>query len=74
MAVKEASNIQTLYKSSRLGIKEVESQMSEEELDQEREMQRKQLEEIFKLLETDKDKYGVTTMDDLQAQMKLYTR
>jgi len=37
-------------------------------------MQRKQLEEIFKLLETDKDKYGVTTMDDLQAQMKLYTR
>jgi len=74
MAVKEASNIQTLYKSSRLGIKEVESQMTEEELDQEREMQRKQLEEIFKLLETDKDKYGVTTMDDLQAQMKLYTR
>ena len=36
--------------------------------------QKKQLEEIFKLLETDKDKYGVTTMDDLQAQMKLYTR
>lgn len=37
MAVKEASNIQTLYKSSRLGIKEVESQMTKEELDQERE-------------------------------------
>ena len=37
MSVKEASNIQTLYKSSRLGIKEVESQMTEEELDQERE-------------------------------------
>ena len=36
MAGKEASNIQTLYKSSRLGIKEVESQMTEEELDQER--------------------------------------
>ena len=36
--------------------------------------QRKQLEEIFKLLETDKDKFGVTTMDDLQAQMQLYTR
>lgn len=74
MAVKDSSNIQTLYKSSRLGIKEVESQMTKEELDQERQMQRKQLEEIFKLLETDKDKYGVTTMDDLQAQMKLYTR
>lgn len=37
MTVKEASNIQTLYKSSRLGIKEVENQMTEEELDQERE-------------------------------------
>ena len=36
MAVREGSNIQTLYKSSRLGIKEVESQMTEEELDQER--------------------------------------
>lgn len=36
LAVKEGSNIQTLYKSSRLGIKEVESQMTEEELDQER--------------------------------------
>lgn len=37
MAVEEASNIQTLYKSSQLGIKEVESQMTKEELDQERE-------------------------------------
>ena len=36
--------------------------------------QRKQLEEIFKLLETDKDKFGVSSMDDLQAQMKLYTK
>ena len=36
MTVKEAPNIQTLYKSSRLGIKEVESQMTEEELNQER--------------------------------------
>lgn len=74
MTMADASNIQTYFKSTRLGIKEVENQMTEEELDQEREMQRKQLEEIFKLLETDKDKYGVTTMDDLQAQMKLYTR
>lgn len=74
MTVKDASNIQTYYKSSRLGIKEIENQMTTEELAQERETQRKQLEEIFKLLETDKDKFGVTTMDDLQAQMKLYTR
>lgn len=74
MTMADASNIQTYYKSSRLGIKDIENEMTEEELDQEKEMQRKQLEEIFKLLENDKDKYGVTTMDDLQAQMKLYTR
>lgn len=74
MTMADASNIQTYYKSSRLGIKDIENQMTEEELDQEKEMRRKQLEEIFKLLETDRDKYGVTTMDDLQAQMKLYTR
>lgn len=74
MTMADTSNIQTYYKSSRLGINDIENQMTEEELDQEKEMQRKQLEEIFKLLENDKDKYGVTTMDDLQAQMKLYTR
>ncbi|PFX26935.1 Mitotic spindle assembly checkpoint protein MAD1 [Stylophora pistillata] len=74
MTMADASNIQTYYKSSRLGIKDIENQMTEEELDQEKEMRRKQLEEIFKLLETDRDKYGVTTMDDLQAQMKLYSR
>lgn len=74
MNVKDASNIQTYYKSSRLGISEIENEMTKEELAQERETQQKQLEEIFKLLETDKDKFGVTTMDDLQAQMKLYSR
>lgn len=74
MNVNDASNIQTYYKSSRLGIREIEKQMTTEELAQEQETQKKQLEEIFKLLETDKDKFGLTTMDDLQAQMKLYTR
>lgn len=37
MTVKDASNIQTYYKSSRLGIKEIENQMTKEELAQERE-------------------------------------
>ena len=49
MAVKEGSNIQTLYKSSRLGIKEVESQMTEEELDQERQWV-KYFFDVFQLL------------------------
>ena len=37
MTMADASNIQTYFKSTRLGIKEVENQMTEEELDQERE-------------------------------------
>ena len=37
MTVQDASDIQTYYKSSRLGIREIEKQMTEEELAQERE-------------------------------------
>lgn len=37
MAVQDASDIQTYYKSSRLGIREIEKQMTKEELAQERE-------------------------------------
>ena len=37
MNVKDASNIQTYYKSSRLGISEIENEMTKEELAQERE-------------------------------------
>lgn len=37
MTVNDASNIQTYYKSSRLGIKEIESQMTTEELAEEKE-------------------------------------
>lgn len=37
MNVKDASNIQTYYKSSRLGIRQIENQMTTEELAEERE-------------------------------------
>ena len=37
VSTKGATNIQTYYKSSRLGIKEIESQMTKEELHEERE-------------------------------------
>ena len=37
MTMADASNIQTYYKSSRLGIKDIENEMTEEELDQEKE-------------------------------------
>ena len=37
MNVKDASEIQTYYKSSRLGIREIENQMTVEELAEERE-------------------------------------
>ena len=43
MTMADASNIQTYYKSSRLGIKDIENQMTEEELDQEKEWVPKQI-------------------------------
>ena len=38
----------------------------------EKEIQREQLANIFKLMNVQKDKFGVESMDDMDSQMKLY--
>ena len=40
----------------------------------EREVQRKQLEEIFKLMAQNDDKFGVNSFDEIQEQMTLYAQ
>ena len=40
----------------------------------EREVQRKQLEDIFKLMEQNNDKFGIKSFDDIQDQMTLYAQ
>ncbi|CAL1527480.1 unnamed protein product [Lymnaea stagnalis] len=46
--------------------------LTEEQLNEEREVQRKQLAEIFKLMQEQQDRFGIGSMDDMQEQMKLY--
>ena len=51
---------------------QVQEQMSKDEVQAEREIQRQQLQEIFKLMEQNSDKFGASSMEDVQQQMKLY--
>lgn len=53
-------------------MKKIEEDMTEEQKANEREIQRQQMEAIFKLMEDQEEKFGVGTMDDMQEQMKLY--
>lgn len=56
----------------RVTAKKLQTDLTPDQLQEEREVQRKQLEEIFKLMQSQGDKFGVDSMDDVQHQMKLY--
>ena len=56
----------------RLINKEIEANMTREERDKEHDIQRKQLEAIYKLLQQQEDKFGMNNMDDMSEQMKYY--
>ena len=57
----------------RIALEEAEKSMDEEAKAREREIQHEQLAAIFSLMEQQKEKFGVESMDDIQEQMKLYT-
>lgn len=56
----------------RLAMEKIEAEMTEEQKEEERQAQRRQLEEIFKLMENNKDEFGLSSVDEIQEQMKLY--
>ena len=56
----------------RVAEREVKQNMSAADMQAERELQRRQLEEIFKLMQQNDDKFGAARMEDVQQQMKLY--
>lgn len=56
----------------RVATKEIRRNLTAEEMENEREIQRKQIEDIFKLMEQHSDKFGVASEDDVRQQMKLY--
>lgn len=72
--VEYCNHIQREVKKARqrVALQKIESEMSSEQRHREREIQRQQLENIFKLMEDQKERFGVGSVDDVQEQMKLY--
>jgi uncharacterized membrane protein YccC len=70
------SHIQRQVKKTRQRIaqQKIEATMTREQRDEEREVQRKQLEEIFRLMEEQKEKFGIKDADDVKEQLKLYVQ
>lgn len=56
----------------KVASKTIESELTDDQLNQEREIQRQQLAEIFSLMQEQQERFGINTMDDMQEQMKLY--
>ena len=56
-----------------VAMKKIEEEMTQDQKENERAIQREQLEAIFKLMAEQEDKFGINSMDDMQDQMKLYT-
>ena len=53
--------------------KSIAETLTEDQLKEEREIQRQQLADIFRLMQEQQDRFGIGTMDDMQEQMKLYS-
>ena len=68
------SHIQGQIKKTqhRITQQKVEETMTHEERSKERDIQRQQLEEIFRMMEEHKEKFGVNDVSDVQEQLKMY--
>lgn len=56
----------------RLAMEKIEAEMTEEQKEEERQAQRQQLEEIFSLMQNHREEFGLSSVDEIQEQMKLY--
>ncbi|XP_062569885.1 matrix-remodeling-associated protein 7-like [Saccostrea cucullata] len=56
----------------RVTAKKFNKDLTEEQIEEEREVQRKQLQSIFELMQTESDRFGISSLEDVQSQMKLY--
>lgn len=56
----------------RVATKEIRQNLTAEDMVNEKDIQRKQIEDIFKLMEQNSDKFGTSSEADVQQQMKLY--
>ena len=74
--VEYCTHIQSQIKQTqhRLTQDKIMSKLTRQQLEEEREIQRRQLEDIFRLMEENKEKFGVNDVDDVRDQMKLYVQ
>jgi len=72
--MKFCSHIQGQIKKTkhRVAQEKIEATMTEEERGKERDIQRRQLEEIFRVMEEQKEVFGVNDVSDVQEQLKMY--
>ncbi|XP_061181967.1 matrix-remodeling-associated protein 7-like [Saccostrea echinata] len=56
----------------RVTAKKFNKDLTEEQIEEEREVQRRQLQSIFELMQTESDRFGISSLEDVQSQMKLY--
>ncbi|ESO83916.1 hypothetical protein LOTGIDRAFT_229500 [Lottia gigantea] len=56
----------------KVATKQIQESMSQEQLEEEREVQQQQLEQIFALMKEQEEKFGVQNVTDIKEQMKLY--
>lgn len=56
----------------RAAIKNIKSQLTQEELEEEKAIQKKQLQEMFDLMKSQGDKFGLTD-SEMEKQMQLYS-
>lgn len=59
-------------KPARIAEMVINAGLTEQQKEEEKEIQKQQLSEIFRLMQEQADKFGVTTMSDVEEQMKLY--
>ncbi|XP_059155522.1 uncharacterized protein LOC131940751 [Physella acuta] len=55
-----------------VATKSIAKNLTEEQLEEERKVQQKQLAEIYKLMQEQQDRFGIGSMEDMQEQMRLY--
>ena len=67
-------HIQSEVKKAKIRVaeKRIGETMTPDQVAEERELQKKQLEEIFRLMQEQNEKFGVNSVEDIQNQMKLY--
>ncbi|XP_033738888.1 uncharacterized protein LOC117326306 [Pecten maximus] len=72
--VEYCEHIQSEVKKAKQRVtnKKIVEELTPEQVHEEREIQQQQLQNIYKLMQAQNEKFGVNSLDEVQQQMKLY--